>query len=623
MPANAPAICVDCAAIAVSRLRKGIEMLRIFKATGLTAPVMLLVAACGQDAAEAVPEPTEQAEQVGDSAGWDSFVSDFIESYFEFNPPAAVNAGRHEFDGRMPDLSEQGIADAVQWLRDTRQRAGEFSDTALGEAERFERDYLLAYSDGLLFNLVSSEFVYTNPVFYSFFSSPSSYLTVEYAPLPERMKAYTAYANALPEYLDTMRANLRTPLALPYVETAIGIFDGLSSYLQQDVPGVFAGVSDDALDEAFRTANSGAVKALDETVEWLEGQRETATDDFALGEERFLEMLQRTEGLEISMAELKAAGEANLQRNLAELDAACEAFAPGMPEQECIEKAESDKPEGGPVAGARRQLADLRAFVEEKQLVSIPGTELAEVEEAPPYARFNLAYIEIPGPYEKKLPSVYYIAPPDESWPEAQQNAYIPGEAELLFISVHEVWPGHFLHYLHANRADSEFGQLFQTYSFTEGWAHYTEQMMWDAGLRDGDPQAHIGQLTNALLRNVRYLSAIGLHTGGMSVDESRQMFEESAFQDAGSAIQQARRGTFDPGYLNYTLGKLMIMKLREDWTAKRGGREAWHEFHNMFLSYGGAPIPLVRKDMLGADYSGDRQLLPVSAAPVESDEAG
>jgi hypothetical protein len=412
-----------------------------------------------------------------------------------------------------------------------------------------------------------------------------------------------------------MRSNLRPPLARPYVETAIGIFGGMSDYLKNDVPPVFAEVTDPALNDSFRAANQGAVAALDETVAWLEKQREKATGNFALGEERFLEMLRRTEGVDIELDQLKAAGEADLERNLAALSAACAEFAPGLTEKECIAKAEETKPEGGPVEGARKQLAELRAFVADKGLVTIPGTELAEVAAAPPYARFNLAYIEIPGPYEEDLPSVYYIAPPDETWPEEQQQAYIPGETELLFVSAHEVWPGHFLHFLHANRADSEFGQLFQTYSFTEGWAHYAEQMMWDSGLREGDPQAHIGQLTNALLRDVRYLSAIGLHTGGMSVAASRQMFEDFAFQDAGNAIQQARRGTYDPGYLNYTLGKLMIMKLRADWTANRGGREAWREFHDRLLSYGGPPVPLVRKDMLGADFAGDTHLLPQRVA--------
>ncbi|MCH8025104.1 MAG: DUF885 domain-containing protein, partial [Candidatus Marinimicrobia bacterium] len=226
----------------------------------------------------------------------------------------------------------------------------------------------------------------------------------------------------------------------------------------------------------------------------------------------------------------------------------------------------------------------------------------ALVNESPPHRGWNAAYIDIPGPYEKNLPSIYYIAPPDPSWTEAEQQAYIPGLADLMFISVHEVWPGHFLQFLHANRAASKFGQIFGSYAFTEGWAHYSEELMWEAGLADGDQAIHIGQLLNALLRNVRYLSAIGLHTQGMTVAQSEQMFLNQAFQDPGNASQQANRGTFDPGYLNYTMGKLMIRQLRDDWTAERGGRAAWREFHDQFLSYGAPPVPLVRTAMLGPE---------------------
>ena len=147
----------------------------------------------------------------------------------------------------------------------------------------------------------------------------------------------------------------------------------------------------------------------------------------------------------------------------------------------------------------------------------------------------------------------------------------------------------------------SPIGRIFGSYAFIEGWAHYTEEMMWDAGLGSGDPEVHIGQLTNALLRDVRFLSAIGLHVRGMTVQDSERMFRESAFQDAGNARQQAARGTFDPAYLNYTLGKLMIRKLREDWTASRGGKSGWGQFHDQFLSYGAPPVPLVRTAMLGA----------------------
>jgi hypothetical protein len=263
-------------------------------------------------------------------------------------------------------------------------------------------------------------------------------------------------------------------------------------------------------------------------------------------------------------------------------------------------KVGSDKPEGGAVEGARRQLTDLRQFVIDKDLVTIPGPEEAKVEEAPPFNRWNIAYIEIPGPYETNLPSVYYIAPPDPSWPKAEQQAYIPGRDVLLFTSAHEVWPGHFLQFLHANRAKWTFGRLFVGYAFAEGWAHYTEEMMFDAGLEGSSAEAHVGQLSEALLRNVRFISAIGMHTGTMTMAESEQMFRDKGFQDPGNARQQAARGTYDPGFLNYTLGKLMIMKLREDWIATHGGASSLKAFHDEFLSYGGPPIPLVRAQMLG-----------------------
>ncbi len=312
-------------------------------------------------------------------------------------------------------------------------------------------------------------------------------------------------------------------------------------------------------------------------------------------------MLEMTEGVTLPLPALEAAGRADLERNTAALREACALYAPGASMRECVERIGSKKTPGGPVAGARAQLVELKQFLLEHEIVTIPGPEEAEVAEAPAFNRQNFAYIEIPGPYETNLPSVYYIAPPDPTWPEAEQEAYVPGEADLLFTSVHEVWPGHFLQFLHANRSRSMLGRLFVGYAFAEGWAHYTEELLWEEGLR-GDPEAHIGQLLNALLRDVRLLSSLGLHLHGMKVAESEQLFREAAFQDAGNARQQAARGTYDPAYLNYTLGKLMIRKLRTDWCASRGGQQAWKQFHDEFLSFGGPPIPLVRRAMLPGD---------------------
>jgi membrane-bound inhibitor of C-type lysozyme/uncharacterized membrane protein len=212
---------------------------------------------------------------------------------------------------------------------------------------------------------------------------------------------------------------------------------------------------------------------------------------------------------------------------------------------------------------------------------------------------------------------VYYISPPNPAWPEDVQRDYIAGEADLLFTSIHEVWPGHFLNFMHANRSPWLYGRAFVSYAFAEGWAHYTEEMMLEAGLRDADPETRIGQLSNALLRNARFIASIGLHTKGWSVAEAEAFFRDEAYQSEGTALQQAARGTYDPAYLNYTLGKLMIRQLRDDWTAERGGRQAWREFHDTFLSYGGPPIPLVRQQMMGEAEPGT--VLPEPVAIISA----
>jgi hypothetical protein len=267
----------------------------------------------------------------------------------------------------------------------------------------------------------------------------------------------------------------------------------------------------------------------------------------------------------------------------------------------------ANKPKGGAVEGARALLKDAKAFIVEKDIVTIPGTEEALVAESPPYNRGNFAYITIPGPYEKGVPSVYNISPPDPKWTLKERQAYIPGLARLTFVSAHEVWPGHFLQFLHANRNPSKIAALFVGYAYAEGWAHYCEELMWEEGYGNGSAEIHIGQLTDALLRDVRFLSSIGMHTHGMTLAQSEKMFLESAYQDPGSARQQAARGAYDPAYLNYTLGKLMIRKLRADWVAQKTSGDAkaepmkdWKAFHDAFLSYGGPPIPLVRKAMVG-----------------------
>lgn len=563
---------------------------------------LALAAGCDRQRSPDTPAPaatvpaTPAANQ---DATFESAVDAFIDGYFQHNPVFGANAGKHEYDGQLPDYSPDGLKATAQWLHAQRDRFAGFADQQLDEKTRFQRDYVLAVIDGQLFWLEDSGFPYRNPAFYSGDLSPSMYLTRDYAPLPQRMAAFVKYQQALPKAIEQIKANLKTPLPASYIDLGINTFGGFASFFGSDVPGIFAEVKDDALQAQFKASNEAAIKATRDMADWFKAQKPQATQDFALGAEKFSKMLHATELVDMPLDQLKAIGESDLARNLAALKAACDQYAPGKSLHECVDKESADKPEGGAVEGARKQLAGLRQFIVDKDLVTIPGTEQAKVAEAPPFNRWNFAYIEIPGPYEKNLPSTYYIAPPDPKWSKAEQQAYVPGKADLLFTSVHEVWPGHFLQFLHSNRSDWIFGRLFVGYGFAEGWAHYSEEMMFDAGVDGATPEVHIGQLTNALLRDVRYLSTIGMHTGGMTMKESEQMFRDKAFQDPGNARQQAARGTYDPAYLNYTMGKLMIMQLREDWTRDHGGRDGWKAFHDQFLSYGGPPIPLVRAQML------------------------
>ncbi len=565
----------------------------------LTACITTALAACQPQATapHATATPTTGARQ---NTALETAVNAFIDGYFQRNPVFAANAGKHEYDGKLPDYSPAGLKANADWLHAQRAAFAAFTDAQLDAQGRFHRDYALAVIDGALFWLEDSGFAYNNPSFYTGDLSPSMYLTRPYAPLAQRMDAFIRYQEALPKAIEQIKANFKLPLPASYIDLGVDAFAGYASFFASDVPSIFAEVKDSTLQTRLTASNAAAIKATQAMADWLKAQRPQATQNFALGAEKFAKMLYATERVDIPLDQLKAAAEADLARNLAALKSACEQYAAGKTLQQCVAKEAADKPSGGAVEGARAQLATLRQFILDKDLVTIPGPEQAKVEEAPPFNRWNFAYIEIPGPYEKNLPSVYYIAPPDPKWTKAEQDAYVPGKDVLLFTSSHEVWPGHFLQFLHSNRSDWRFGQLFVGYAFAEGWAHYTEEMMFDAGLGDASPEAHIGQLSEALLRDVRFVSAIGLHTGGMSMAESETMFREKGLQDPGNARQQAARGTYDPAYLNYTLGKLMIMQLRDDWTRDKGGRTAWKQFHDAFLGFGGPPIPLVRAQMLG-----------------------
>ena len=552
-----------------------------------------------------VPPPPDLSATA--RAAWNDFAATFIESYFKSHPFFAAQAGRHEFDGQMADWSATGLQTEIDRLKQMRTQAEAMGEESLEPAQRLERQYLLSVIDSDLFWLDQAKAPFKNPAWYINNLDPELYLSRDYAPLPKRLTGYIGYARAIPRIAQQIKANLQTPLPKPLIERGIAGFGGFAEFFRNDVPKVFASVQDEQAQKDLLDANSAAAKAMEDLKTWLVSERKKGTDAFAFGEPLYAAMLKQTERVDVPVADLEAIGRADLERNTAALKAACEEYLPKGTIRACIDKMSANKPKGGPVEAARALLKDLKAFIVEKDFVTIPGTEEALVAEAPPYNRGNFAYINIPGPYEKGVASVYNISPPDLKWPLKEREAYIPGIATLTFTSAHEVWPGHFLQFLHANRNPSKIAALWVGYAYAEGWAHYCEELMWEEGYGNGSAEIHIGQLKDALLRDVRFLSSIGMHTHGMTLAQSEKMFLESAYADPGNARQQAARGTYDPAYLNYTLGKLMIRKLRADWIAQQtsGNSNAqpmkdWKAFHDAFLSYGGPPIPLVRKAMVG-----------------------
>ena len=578
-------------------------------ASALSAVLLLALNGCGQS-----PPPGPAVKPMSEaSRQWAKTSAQFMEDYMRANPAFGANNGRHEYDGQLPDWSGHGIKRQIAWLHDERNTIAAVDPKTLEPREQFDREYVLAVIDKDLFWIEKAQFPFKSPAWYLDSIDPDMYLSRNYAPLNVRLKAYIKYAHNIPKMAKDIQDNLKSPLPATYIDRGIAQFGGLAEFYSKSVAPVFASVSDPDLQKQLADANTNAANAMNTLKAYLSEQRKNANDKFALGPDLFAQMIKDTERVDIPLDQLEAAGRADLERNTTALKAECDSFAPKASLAQCMAKMTADKPKDGAVAEARTMLPMLKEFIVKNNVVSIPTNDEALVAQAPPYNSSNAAYINVPGPFDKGVASVYNIAAPDPKWSKSEQAAYIPAKGVLLYTTVHEVWPGHFLQFLHANSNPSKLEGLWVGYAFAEGWAHYCEEMMYEMGLGKGDPEKHIGQLSDALLRNVRFLSAIGLHTKGMTVAQSEKMFHEQAFQDPGNARQQAARGTMDPAYLNYTLGKLMIRKLRADWLAKNaaGGaapaaddQSRWHEFHDQVLSYGGPPIPLVRKQMVGESGS-------------------
>lgn len=532
---------------------------------------------------------------------YEDLVSQVEKHIYQLEPGTAVGRGYHEYDGVLPDRAPQALAQVTAQLQ--RDLAALQAQDKLAPAQAFERDVLVQDLRRLLFDLVDRDVYRRNPMEYLGAINLDTYIIRDYAPLATRAAAAVKLCRGLAPYLAQARANLKLPMPRTWIDTALLQLRGYIEFADKDMRRELAGVPDQA---AIGPALDACKAALAEHVAWLEVQQPNGTAAFALGPDAYRKMLRETQGVDVSLEQLAAIADEDLRRNTAALEEAARAIDPKKPVAAVLKSLANDKPAAGDVVKlGTQQTAEMQKFVVDHKIAAIPSDDPVAVRESPAFMRWNFAFLNGPGPFESKpLPSFYYISPPDPKWPAAEQKAYIPSRADLLFTTVHEVWPGHFLHFLHVKKNPSKVLQSTCTYTMVEGWAHYTEEMMYDAGVGARSPQVRIGMLRNALLRNARFVSAIGLHTKGMTVEQSTKLFEDRAFVDPATARQQATRGTFDPLYLSYTLGKIMIRKLAADW-AKQHPNASLGDFHNEFLSYACAPLPLIRRAMLGAGAGG------------------
>ncbi|MGK3998739.1 DUF885 domain-containing protein [Sorangium sp. So ce1024] len=504
-------------------------------------------------------------------------------------PAFARSRGLHEHDGKVADYSATAIERRLARLERDRAALAAVDPAALSPDEALDRAILLQQIDLRLFNGRDVEDWRRRPQFYGELFGVNDYLDRAYAPLPDRARRLLEHEKAALAQVPRVLENLASPMPRPVIEVAVKIFRGYAEYLRGDVVKLLQGVGDAAFQADFQRTNAALAAAAEQLAEHLATVELPKGDaSHVLGEARYRKLLLAQEGLSIPLAELKKMGEDDLAANKAAYKALAGKVKVTRPKAELL------------LAEATRVMEASRAFVVDREIVSLPSDERAIVKETPPYMRWNSAFLDAPGPFERQgLEAFYYITKPDPSWPKKEQEEYVMPRGTLLSTTVHEVYPGHFVQGLWESRAPTQVQKMFGSYSFVEGWAHYAEQMMIEEGFGKEDPQSRLGQLADALLRNCRVVVSLGVHVEGMGLEAAEGRFVDDCFQDRATAREQAARATFDPGYFAYTLGKLQILKLREEARAALGAAFSLRRFHDALLSHGSPPVPLLRDRVL------------------------
>ncbi len=548
---------------------------------------------------QALPPPTP-------AQAFARLVDDVFAAKMAYSPSSGTSNGLHEYDDRLEDFSRARIDARIGELKAQLERAEKLPRASLSFDDAIDAEALEGLLRGDLLDLETLRAWEKNPMVYAGLPGGAidGLMKRAFAPAPARMKSVIARLRAVPAVYAAGKANLQNP-PKEFTDLAIRMSKGSIGFFERDVVlwSKEALAADPSLKADFEAANAAAAAATREFSEWLvKDLLPRSKGAYAIGAETFLAKLKYDEQVALPLAELLAQGEAQLAKDHAAFVATAKKINPKQtPAQVMLALSKEHPTAEDLIPSVRRSVEAARQFLVDKALITLPSEVRPHIEETPPYARSGgFASMDSPGPFETNATEAfYYVTPVEKDWDAKHKEEHLRlfNPYVVAAINVHEAYPGHFVQFLYAPQFKTKTRKLLSVSSNAEGWAHYAEQMMVDEGFGKGDPKVRLAQLQEALLRDCRYVVGIKLHTEGWTVEQGAKLMVEKGFQEPANAYEESRRGAYNPTYLYYTLGKLEIYKLREEYLKKSQG--TLRQFHDAFVSHGALPIPLVRKLML------------------------
>jgi uncharacterized protein (DUF885 family) len=555
-------------------------------------------------------------------------VHDYLAGYLRWRPQTGTTLGLHEYDGKVTDYSQISLQIELSRLKSFDSKLDQLNPASLSHQAYYDYRLLRNAIRREIFSFEQMQIYSQNPMTYATALDVNIYIKRNFAPLEDRVRSIIAILNRAPKIMEAARANLAPSLPRPQIETAIEEATGAADFLGKDLVDALKDVKNEGLMTEFKAANQRAIDELRGYVALLKEQKlPKANERYALGREKYVQLLQYGEMVTLSPEKLLEIGMAELQRKQKAFAEDARQIDPSRKPTEVFQAIQQDHPtEQSLIPDTARDLEMIRQFLIDHKIISLPSPVRATVTETPQFLRAtSFASMDTPGPFETKAKEAYYyVTPVEANWPPKQKDEWLTAFNYYTtdIVSIHEAYPGHYVQFLHLDASPAtRLEKIFGSYAFIEGWAHYSEQMMVDEGFgasTSATPSANdlvkaakyrLAQTDEALLRVCRWCVSIKMHCQGMTVAEATKFFQQNCYYEEKPAHSEAMRGTFDPEYLYYLLGKLEIFKLREDYRKQEGANFTLQKFHDEMLRHGMPPIRLLREVMLKDKNKWDKVL--------------